>query len=124
MAGQRKRVVFVVRAQGFEIVLGLLLRRCRGIDHGQVQPIQQLDEEQAGHAAVEVFERMNVQKTALGKGEVVDEAFAGDLVQSQQSRFEIGDIIVHQHGDLPMRRRLMLTDADIPKTPSSRHVRR
>ena len=88
----------VVRSQRCEVVLGLLRRRSRRIDHRQIQPVQQLDDEQAGHAAVEVLERMNVQQTSFGKGEIVDEPFAGTAVRARQSRFEVRGVVLISTG--------------------------
>ena len=67
---------------------------------------------------------MEVQEAAFGKGEVIDHPFAGIVVQARQLHVEVRRVAVHQHGDLPARRRLMAADANISKTPASRHLRR
>ena len=64
---------------------------------------------------------MAVQQATFGKRQVIDEPFAGLVVQPGQSRIEIGGVAVHEHGDLPIRRRLMVANPNVSKTPASHH---
>ena len=59
-----------------------------------------------------------------GKHEVVQEPIAGAIAHAAHSRLEIGGVATHRHGDPPVRRGLMFTDANVSKPPSSRDVRR
>ena len=71
----------------------------------------------------EVLERMHVKQAPLGECQVIDEVFIGMLLQTRQSRVEVGGIGVHHLGDLPVGWGLMTAHANIAKTPAPRHVR-
>ena len=64
-----------------------------------------------------------MQEAPFGEGEVIDEGFAGVVVEAREAGLEIGGVGTHQHGDLPIRRRLVVANSDISKTPAPRHFR-
>lgn len=120
--GQRSRVALVICPQGCEVLLGFLLRRCRHVDDGQLQSVEQFYQEQAGNAAVEIREWVDVQQTPFGESQHIDQvaAFVREICEP---RIKVGGVVEHQDRDPLVRRCLVRANLNVSQAPAAGYLR-
>ena len=101
---------------------GIILLRGK-IHEGKVQAAEQLGEEHANGAAIEITKRMDGEETALGKGQELQGEIHVVPTGRRPSGLKVEAAIPHQHGKGMRRGRRERADGDLHIPPFSGPVR-
>lgn len=73
------------------------------LDAGEVEAAQDLDEEDADGATIEIAERVNGEETAFREGEQFEQELASIFRRAGPTGLQVARVIAHQDGDLVRR---------------------